>query len=685
MGEDLRQVKAPYGKAPMYLLWAAARVAGGVVGIEPFDAQDNGAVRFTTLLGRGISATLGMLTVWVVFCIGRRLGGMWTGVVSAAWLGFGAGHIQQCHYYTVDVSLAFWATLGLYLMLQMPSKRTGLYLACGTVCGLAAGTRLVGMWLGVPFLVAHLWLNREIGRGWWRALATPQTGAYLAAAAAVTLACEPLLLLNPDYFFGSSDIFQLKTSIQVAKGELVKIWTLYDFTTIPYLFYLTHLFRYAMGIPLEVAALSGVLMVFWRREKTGWVMLGWLIPYFLLVGGLHAKPLRYTTPMLPLMAVLGALACLEGACWLRRRWDRMPVYALPVVLVGLPTLGYGVSFSRIYGEEDSRIAAARWIRDHIPTGSAVLSERGGFPTVWMAPEDRYRRRIDDANFYIRTEGCLPYRVQIQFMEEKLTGVDWIVLVEENRMQQYLQVPDRYPIAYGLYSRLASGDLGFEQVAGFKVSPGIPGWSISEDDAEPTITAFDHPRVSIYRRTGDVEGLLAQWMEEVVQDAGLPDRYLREGVEAYHQQEWPRAARAFQRAISTRPNFVLGHLMLMNVYLRQDRQADARQAWNRAMIHHGWIPVEAGVGLIRAGMRVEGLDHLERTLAGLGGRSDADWIAREAAYTRFELGVEYHRQDRYEEAGAEYLRAMELTPDFAPAPIGLGTLYLTQGQYHAGPI
>ena len=75
VGEDLRQAKAPYGKAPMYLLWAVARVVGGLAGVEPFEAQDNGSARFTYLLARGISAVLGMLTVWAVFCIGRRLGG----------------------------------------------------------------------------------------------------------------------------------------------------------------------------------------------------------------------------------------------------------------------------------------------------------------------------------------------------------------------------------------------------------------------------------------------------------------------------------------------------------------------------------------------------------------------------------------------------------------------------------
>ncbi len=56
IGVDLHKMKTPYGKAPYYMLAAVARVAGYGAGIDPFDQQ---SVRFTHLVGRGISVVLG--------------------------------------------------------------------------------------------------------------------------------------------------------------------------------------------------------------------------------------------------------------------------------------------------------------------------------------------------------------------------------------------------------------------------------------------------------------------------------------------------------------------------------------------------------------------------------------------------------------------------------------------------
>ncbi len=227
VGVDIRKAVTAYSKGPAYLLWALARGTGYLVGIEPFNRRDNRSVKFTHLLGRGISATLGVLTVWVVFAIGRHLAGIWTGVLSAAFLAFCAGHIQQSHYYTVDVSFAFWITLGIYLILKLPSDRTWPYLWCGMACGMGAGTRLLGGMLGLAFLVAHLWpTGKGVGTGkiwekvwrWVRPVVIPPALLCGAVVVAVAVLCEPLLL-RPDEFFNSGDMRNLLPSIKVTKAR----------------------------------------------------------------------------------------------------------------------------------------------------------------------------------------------------------------------------------------------------------------------------------------------------------------------------------------------------------------------------------------------------------------------------------------------------------------------------------
>jgi tetratricopeptide (TPR) repeat protein len=252
------------------------------------------------------------------------------------------------------------------------------------------------------------------------------------------------------------------------------------------------------------------------------------------------------------------------------------------------------------------------------------------------------------------------------------------LVEENRMRQFLGAADRYPVGSGFYRRLDSGALGFARVASFKVSPRIPGRAFSEADAEPTIKAFDHPRVSVFRRRADtdVAGLMAAWQAEVEQDVRLPDRHILEGARAYLRRDWRRALMAFQRAVETRPDFLLGHLMMVNTYLRQNRATEAKRTWDWIEAAYDDVPAEAGVGMVKAGLKVDGADYLDQSLAGYRkiGRNVPPWIAREAAQARFELGEEYRRQAQHGKAEAEYMRAVELFPDFVSPYVALGSLY-----------
>ena len=634
VGVEVTKAVTAYAKGPAYVLWILAKGAGFVVGIEPFDKENNRSVRFTHLMARGISATLGILTVWVVFAIGRHLAGIRTGVLSAAFLAFCAGHIQQCHFYTVDITLAFWITLGVYLILKLPSDRTRPYLICGLVCGMAAGTRLMAGMLCLPFLLAHVWQQQatvetgEVQRGkrksrsqpiaagalwfWARLKAAFTPRALLCGVVVVVVAmiCEPLLL-KPGEFLSSKDMRNFLPSMKVAKGETIRIWGLYDFATTPYLFFVTHLFRYALGTPLEIAALCGVALAVWKRERGWWILLAWLIPYFYIVGGLHTKPLRYTTPMQPLMAVMGAWACMQAARWLRSRVNRAWVYVLPVALVIVPTASYGIATSRVY-RSSSRFEAAGWIERNIPEGACVLTERGGYPTAWMAPADRYRRKMDEAAWFLAADGNLPYEAHVEFIQNRLAGVDWIVLIEENRMQPFMKVRQRFPIAHTYYRRLAEESLGFERVAQFKVSPEILGFTYSEAGAEPTITGFDHPLVAVYRRSGaNVEDLLERWRADIRTDPALPDKYVNQGVKAYHRKAWRQAENAFKRSLEVKPEFALGRLLLREVYIAEGRHAAAKRELSR--IADSGLSAGAYVGLIRAGLAARGATYLNKHL------------------------------------------------------------------------
>lgn len=95
--------------------------------LETFDPQAAAEHRVTThwetyagaqLVGRTVSATADWLTIVVLFLLGRRLYGRWTGLLAAGFYAVAAFPIQQAHFWTVDAFTTLWVTLALYLAVR---------------------------------------------------------------------------------------------------------------------------------------------------------------------------------------------------------------------------------------------------------------------------------------------------------------------------------------------------------------------------------------------------------------------------------------------------------------------------------------------------------------------------------------------------------------------------------------
>ena len=676
LGINIHQIRSSYGKAPMYLLWTGAHLIGSLIGQTPFELDNNASAKFTHVFARSLSALMGVITLYLVFQLGTALGGHWTGLLAAFFLATCPGHIQQSHYYTVDPIITFWVTLALYLTLRFPSTNWRLYLAFGIICGLAAGTRLVGIWLAIPFFIAHSFAQNKFAicnlqltnvvshlqplaheRSESFALTWKKFAITTIAGTLTLLICEPFILLDPQHYFDTSDIRLFASSMRVARGELIRVWTLYDLNTTPFLFYVTDLLRYALGFPLEIAGLFGITLALWKRNKPALLLLGWLIPYFMLVGGLHTKPIRYATPMLPAFAIFAAWACIHLSYLLRPR----PYATLPVLIIGLPTLIHGLAITNVYSHEDSRIVANRWIEENIPAGNRILAEHGGFPTAWMAPEDRYQRQVTDSSYFIVARDWIMPSSQIASFQKRLSDADWIILIEENRQKQFISVPDHFPVGATFYARLHRGDLGFESTAQFKNRPHFGSWIWDETDAEPTITAFDHPTVNIYRRKSDdsLDTVLKRWIENVQNHPALVEPYIATGVRAFHEQNWEQARKAFDKALEIQPTFALAHLLIGEIDIKNNDKDSAQNHWDKAIDIAGSITKYSFLGMIEAGLKNEGVIYLEDAAL----RPGSDPTLKDLASAIYnEMGQDHQQKGNYDKAAEAFARSITLFPE-----------------------
>ena len=124
-------------------------------------------------------------------------------------------------------------------------------------------------------------------------------GRSVLAALAALLVLEPYLLTAPEVLQRNDFSDDFGYSVQVARGEILRPWSLADMHTVPFLHYWTQLWPQAVGIPLTVLFALGLAYALWRREWRGLVLVCWCGLYFLTIGGLHTKHVRYLLPLLP--------------------------------------------------------------------------------------------------------------------------------------------------------------------------------------------------------------------------------------------------------------------------------------------------------------------------------------------------------------------------------------------------
>ncbi len=121
-----------YGEFPLFTTYLAADgrtqfsqdYHAFLEAFDPGKAKDHKITTYwrtytgAQLIGRSVAATADLLTILVLFLLGRRLYGRWTGLLAAFLYAVAAFPIQQSHFWTVDAFTTFWVTLSLYFAVR---------------------------------------------------------------------------------------------------------------------------------------------------------------------------------------------------------------------------------------------------------------------------------------------------------------------------------------------------------------------------------------------------------------------------------------------------------------------------------------------------------------------------------------------------------------------------------------
>ncbi|MCB0166029.1 MAG: glycosyltransferase family 39 protein [Anaerolineae bacterium] len=313
-----------YGHFPLYTLVLVAHLFKLVAPlVESLGLPPDWVQFFTTaetgqgyaLIGRGLVALADVATVYLIFLIGRRLYGVWGGLLAAALSAFTVLQIQLAHFFAVDPITTTFTMLAIYgSILLYDRQSTGAAIITGIGVGLAVASKFSALpVIFVPVMAAYL-----AGRHAHQKETTPagsNTPSRMIGLVLLALALSFLIFAVTSPFV-LLDFENFKRAVIDEQGNMVSGVADMPFTrqyrgTMAYWYFIEQQLRWGMGWWLGLLALAGTIWVIIKtvlgKAQVGEILcLTWIVLYFGPTGLFLAKFMRYMVPIVPLFTLFGA-------------------------------------------------------------------------------------------------------------------------------------------------------------------------------------------------------------------------------------------------------------------------------------------------------------------------------------------------------------------------------------------
>lgn len=436
-------------------------------------AADPGSVY---VVGRVVSALIGVTSVWLIYLAGvrlldRRTGLLAAGLLSASFLPVFYGHLALNDAPTVaPVALGLWASAGV-----LRHGRDRDYLVAGLAVGLAAAMKYTGGIVLLPVLVAAV---IQAAQPDGRVPAVRGTMLALVAFAVGFVGANPYALLNFDDFW-----FGIAHQSSAAGGDTTsKLGSTRDGGIGFYVWTLT----WGLGIVPLVAAV-GALVPLWRDERRVWLMLVPTVILFLLFMSIQGRFFaRWLLPVYPAIALLAGYAgsrLVELAELRRPRWRHAALAVVGLLLCGQGVLA-SVHVAQTLAREDTRNETRAWMVENVPKGAKIvlepvvpanwLTDPGGDPRSFRDDGARWGRYSTsrtpfDLETGERVKGGVSFFLEnyVRSLDPRLIdlyerqGYCWVITGSTQRGRAEAQ-PDEVPRAIAYYEALERrGELVFE--------------------------------------------------------------------------------------------------------------------------------------------------------------------------------------------------------------------------------
>ena len=564
----------PLGTLLIYLILAIRFI------VEPF--TNLGSLASMSYVGRSIMALADTGTVLMVYLLGRRMFDRRVGLLAAALVALAVVQIQHSHFYRPEPLLVFFLAASFWSMLQvMERRRLRDSLLLGTFVGLTIALKVSVLPLVLPLVMVYGFRLFTTPNGDWTVplameAVRSKLHALLAAlmAVAVFFVTTPYAFLDMGGFIG--DITWQVTNVARTAGKVP--FTVQYIDTTPYLYELRQTSVWGLGLPLGIVAWGGLVftmaitMLTLRRAgkapRGELLLLGWVVPNFILLGLFEVKFLRYIVPIVPFLVLMGSwmlirmvdvarsipsptLSARNGVATAGALLVRFAPHAAigVVVFVVAATAFYALSFERVYSRPHPAVQASRWINEEIPESATIVTDNHwdeGIPDI-------YGYKVRQIAIYEPDTFN-----KMDTMAQDLAQGDYLIFYSNRTYGSVARVPERYPLSSRYYGLLFSGELGYELERSFTSYPQLLGIAFIDDTfnragvpepgppeysrpapislnlgyADENIIGYDHPKVLLFK---NVDGLSRPQLYDLLTRAP-PDEAPRLGLMMSPEQQ-----------------------------------------------------------------------------------------------------------------------------------------------------
>ncbi len=337
------------------------------------------------LVGRYFQVGIALLTILVVYECGRAYFGKTTGALAALILAIAPLHIVFAQQVRPDEMSALFPVLVILICSKLLSgakrHRYRYYVYGGIAIGVATALRFPLIVLFLAPVTAHLLVSMtgHTKSEVFGALRNPRLAVMGLSTVFGYLLASPHTLFYPQWFVEGLKIqwhYQstpFADAVDSGAGVYQYGWLM---------------LRQALGYPFYFLAVSGVVLAVVRRSRADLVILAAGVPYFLLVTFASWVVVRYTLPLLPLLAVLAASAIVRFAEMVSRY--RFLIHSLFGVALAC-TLMADYAFLKVEAGKNVRDVATEWIEQNARHGSSVL-------IVKAYPDDDFNNPVIPKNY-----------------------------------------------------------------------------------------------------------------------------------------------------------------------------------------------------------------------------------------------------------------------------------------------